>query len=263
MPCHPKPLLRFGSSQPPQVCFAETERTGLGDLGVGPADLGGVRAATTVPPLAKRQSMPSAAAARPTSSTVPCMASCIALAAPAPWSRAMTDPEAENNAEHQPPFLPEAPKPPTGPPEGNAGARRRPEQVVRSPKPGEPGAHHRNVDVDIPVQASPRGQFAREPVPPKRQGPQAHLIRSVHARFMILEPRPGVATQTGFNRRTEMGGPLSAELRNFIHGEQVSLRGSRTAPLVKPSTGEVFAEAPLFFCRGRGASISFCQGRFW
>jgi hypothetical protein len=39
--------------------------------------------------------------------------------------------------------------------------------------------------------------LARQPVPPKRQRPQAHLIRSVHARLMILEPRPGVATKRG------------------------------------------------------------------
>ena len=156
----------------------------------------GVRAATTVPPLVNRQSIPSAAAARPTSSTVPCMARCMALAASTPWSRAMSEPGAENSAEHQPPFLPEAPKPADLPfQQGDSRARRRPEQVVRSPEPGEPRPHHSHIDVDVPLQRTPRRDLPREPVPPKRQRPQAHLIRSVHVRFMILEPCPGAATK--------------------------------------------------------------------
>ena len=35
------------------------------------------------------------------------------------------------------------------------------------------------------------------------------------------------------------------ELHNFIHGEQVESAGGKTAPLVDPSTGEAFAEAPV------------------
>jgi betaine-aldehyde dehydrogenase len=35
------------------------------------------------------------------------------------------------------------------------------------------------------------------------------------------------------------------ELRNFIHGVEVKSTGGKTAPLVDPSTGEVFAEAPV------------------
>ena len=35
------------------------------------------------------------------------------------------------------------------------------------------------------------------------------------------------------------------ELHNFIHGEQVKSAGGKTAPLVDPSTGEAFAEAPV------------------
>ncbi len=42
-----------------------------------------------------------------------------------------------------------------------------------------------------------------------------------------------------------MGGTTTRELRNFIHGEQVTSEGAKTAPLVDPSTGEVFAEAPV------------------
>jgi hypothetical protein len=60
----------------------------------------GVRASDTVPPLAKWQSMPSAAAARPTSSTVSSSAACIAGVT-----------AAGNRAEHQPPLRPDAPKP--------------------------------------------------------------------------------------------------------------------------------------------------------
>ena len=42
-----------------------------------------------------------------------------------------------------------------------------------------------------------------------------------------------------------MGGTTTRELRNFIHGERVTSEGAKTAPLVDPSTGEVFAEAPV------------------
>jgi len=42
-----------------------------------------------------------------------------------------------------------------------------------------------------------------------------------------------------------VGGTATRELRNFIHGEQVTSEGAKTAPLVDPSTGEVFAEAPV------------------
>jgi len=42
-----------------------------------------------------------------------------------------------------------------------------------------------------------------------------------------------------------VGGTTTRELRNFIHGEQVTSEGAKTAPLVDPSTGEVFAEAPV------------------
>ncbi len=35
------------------------------------------------------------------------------------------------------------------------------------------------------------------------------------------------------------------ELHNFIHGEQVESASGKTAPLVDPSTGEAFAEAPV------------------
>ena len=35
------------------------------------------------------------------------------------------------------------------------------------------------------------------------------------------------------------------ELHNFIHGQQAKAAGGKTAPLVDPSTGEAFAEAPV------------------
>ncbi len=65
----------------------------------------------TVPPLAKWQSMPSAAATRPTSSTVSCMARCMAMAAGRPAIRSSFDSDDGNSAEHQPPLRPEAPNP--------------------------------------------------------------------------------------------------------------------------------------------------------
>ncbi len=71
----------------------------------------GERASITVPPFAKWQSMSSAAATAPTSSTVACMARCIAMAPSRPPIRASLASEAGNRAEHQPPFLPDAPKP--------------------------------------------------------------------------------------------------------------------------------------------------------
>ena len=35
------------------------------------------------------------------------------------------------------------------------------------------------------------------------------------------------------------------ELHNFIHRQQAKAAGGKTAPLVDPSTGEAFAEAPV------------------
>ena len=55
--------------------------------------------------------MPSAAATRPTSSTVACMARYMAMAASAPAIRSSLPSDAGNSAEHQPPLRPEAPNP--------------------------------------------------------------------------------------------------------------------------------------------------------
>ena len=55
--------------------------------------------------------MPSAAATRPTSSTVSCMARCMAMAASRPAIRSSLFSEAGNRAEHQPPLRPDAPNP--------------------------------------------------------------------------------------------------------------------------------------------------------
>ena len=60
---------------------AEAPPARLGHLGAGPRRAAPACApATTVPPLLKWQSMPSASATRPTSSTVPCIARCCATA---------------------------------------------------------------------------------------------------------------------------------------------------------------------------------------
>ena len=61
--------------------------------------------------MAQWQSMFSAAATRPTSSTVACMARYIATAASRPAIRVSLPSEAGNSAEHQPPLRPDAPKP--------------------------------------------------------------------------------------------------------------------------------------------------------
>ncbi len=64
-----------------------------------------------VPPLAACASMPSSSAARRTSSTAPRIAACRA-SAPARLDRfAIESREEGNNAEHQPPLRPLAPKP--------------------------------------------------------------------------------------------------------------------------------------------------------
>ncbi len=55
--------------------------------------------------------MDSAAAARPTSSTVACMARYWAIAASRPAIRSSLPSEAGNSAEHQPPLRPDAPYP--------------------------------------------------------------------------------------------------------------------------------------------------------
>ncbi len=69
------------------------------------------RASWIVPPLAQWQSIPSAAATRPTSSTVSCMARYMATAGPRPAIRSSLARDAGNNAEHQPPLRPDAPNP--------------------------------------------------------------------------------------------------------------------------------------------------------
>ena len=38
---------------------------------------------------------------------------------------------------------------------------------------------------------------------------------------------------------------MTTELSNFIHGEHVAAADGRTADIVDPSTGEVYATAPL------------------
>ena len=58
-------------------------------------------------------SSPSAAATRPTSSTVSCMACCMAMAACRELPRAILSREAGNSAEHHPPLRPLAPNPAT------------------------------------------------------------------------------------------------------------------------------------------------------
>jgi len=55
--------------------------------------------------------MPSAAAARPTSSTEPTIARCIAIAGPRPCRRASVPIDWGKSAEHQPPLRPDAPNP--------------------------------------------------------------------------------------------------------------------------------------------------------
>ena len=57
--------------------------------------------------------MPSRAATRPTSSTVPNIARWSAIAAPRPASAARRSRFMATNAEHQPPLRPEAPNPAT------------------------------------------------------------------------------------------------------------------------------------------------------
>ena len=64
-----------------------------------------------MPPLAQWQSMPSAAATRPTSSTVCCIARYMAMAASRPAIRVSLASDAGNSAEHQPPLRPDAPNP--------------------------------------------------------------------------------------------------------------------------------------------------------
>ncbi len=71
----------------------------------------GDRASCTVPPLAQWQSMPSAVTAAATSSTVCCIARCMAIAASRPAIRASLPSDAGNSAEHQPPLRPDAPNP--------------------------------------------------------------------------------------------------------------------------------------------------------
>jgi hypothetical protein len=75
------------------------------------ASWAGVRATAIVPPLAKWQSMPSAAATRPTSSTVSRIACCWASAPSRSASAARPAALLGNSAEHQPPLRPDAPNP--------------------------------------------------------------------------------------------------------------------------------------------------------
>ena len=72
-----------------------------------------VCASTTVPPRWYWASIPSAAATRPTSRTVSCIARCWRSAASGPPRPARVDHEVGNRALHQPPLRPEAPKPAT------------------------------------------------------------------------------------------------------------------------------------------------------
>ena len=66
-----------------------------------------------MPPFTQSHAMPSAATALPTSSTVSRMAAPIASAAARPCRRVSAASLAGNNAEHQPPLRPLAPKPAT------------------------------------------------------------------------------------------------------------------------------------------------------
>jgi hypothetical protein len=201
--------LRLSSVQPGQIGLAEAQRPRLCNLGLGPADLGGRASRHDRATFGEAAVDPFGGGG---SADLVDSALHGQLHGPGSVGAVLARDERTGSSKQ---CRAPTPVPPRGTEashlaleKGNAGARRRPEQVVRRPKPGEPGAHHRHIDVDVAVQGRPRGQAAREPVPPKRQGPQAHLIRSVHARFMILEPRPGVATKRGCDRRTELGGPL-------------------------------------------------------
>jgi hypothetical protein len=80
------------------------------------ASCAGEVASVSVPPFAYPQSIPSAAATRPTSSTVATIAACRSTAAarpaaPPPAAAATAERDAANSAEHQPPLRPDAPKP--------------------------------------------------------------------------------------------------------------------------------------------------------
>ena len=103
------------------------------------------------PPLAKWQSIPSAARrAAHLVDRLPAWPAAWPSAAAGPCSRARRASEAAKRAEHQPPLRPEAPKPATsrlqhGDPQGGVGHGQR----VGRPQTGEAGAHHGHVDVEV------------------------------------------------------------------------------------------------------------------
>ena len=61
---------------------------------------------------------------------------------------------------------------------------------------------------------------------------------------MIFVPIREANITVRFFRLDLKDGPVR-ELHNFIHGQQAKAAGGKTAPLVDPSTGEAFAEAPV------------------
>ena len=129
------------------------------------------RAATTVPPFAKWQSMPSAAAtARRPRRRCPAWRGAGRPRARGRTASPASDTGAGNSAEHQPPLRPLAPNPATsrlqhGDPQRRVGRR----QVVRGPQPGVAGADDRHVDVEVAGQRRPRRRVVVGGVVPERE----------------------------------------------------------------------------------------------
>ena len=182
-------LTRLRRGQQPQVVLAEAVAPAPRRSRPGPAaSWVGDRASCTVPPLAQWQSMPSAAATRPTSSTRvlhrPVHGDRRRPGRPS-WSSLASD--AGNSAEHQPPLRPDAPNPAIS---RSQTAIRRPglgaREVVGRPQAGEPGAGDGHVHLGVAWQRVGRDQRARHRVEPEGQGPVC-LFRG-HASMVTCAP---------------------------------------------------------------------------
>ena len=125
-----------------------------------------LRTRSTDPPLAKWQSMPSLAAAAPTTSTVSCIARRIARMASRPCRRANAASDVANSAEHQPPLRPGRPEAghlafDDGDAQGRVGQCER----VRGPQAGEPGADDADIDLQVLGEGGARRQRGRKRPP--------------------------------------------------------------------------------------------------